>query len=190
MFTYVYTNMHMENHTQTYIFKNINTFKYRCTQMLARYAQSPAGRKVPSPRSDSNRPLCGFLSAQPLPWPGPLQPPPRIRNSWSRPAGRYTRARRWAGRGRQRGPGRGPGRAQRGGPGPAPLAPAPGPAARSDACHQAGRGPSRPGEPRPEERVCKIAGGVRDRRPRLGSSNCRRQDPGPGAAAEPPDTFK
>lgn len=32
---------------------------------------------------------------------------------------------------------------------------------------------------------------VRDRRPRLGSSNCRRQDPGPGAAAaEPPDTFK
>lgn len=32
---------------------------------------------------------------------------------------------------------------------------------------------------------------VRDQRPRLGSSNCRRQDPGPGAAAaEPPDTFK
>lgn len=31
---------------------------------------------------------------------------------------------------------------------------------------------------------------VRDQRPRLGFSNCRRQDPGPGAAAEPPDTFK
>lgn len=31
---------------------------------------------------------------------------------------------------------------------------------------------------------------VRDRRLLLGSPNCRRQDPGPGAAAEPPDTFK
>ena len=31
---------------------------------------------------------------------------------------------------------------------------------------------------------------VRDRRPRLGSWNYRLQDPRPGAAAEPPDTFK
>lgn len=34
-FTYVYTNISVENHTHIYISEHINTFKYRCTQMLA-----------------------------------------------------------------------------------------------------------------------------------------------------------
>lgn len=72
----------------------------------------------------------------------------------------YTQALCPAGRGGQRGPGPGPGREQRESPEPARVTPTPA-EFPSNARHQTCGGPSLPGEPRREERVCKIEGGGR-----------------------------
>ena len=94
----------MENHIYIYIFEHKHIQIPMHTN--ARLIRTEFGQGLPEPSLTRTPAPCGFLRAQPEPWPGPLWAPAphpeQLESAWW-----CTLARRWAGRGRQRGPGRG-----------------------------------------------------------------------------------